>query len=284
MSVITYDKPVRDLIAQLNATGHVTHQAYRKSSVTFHHNAGRLSHQGVLDVWKTRPASTHFDVDGAGAVAQFVKINEYAWAAGNTQGNMSSIHIEMANATLAPEWRVADVTWKEAARLAGWLFARVIGTRPTKDNVFVHKHWYATACAGPYMDSVYAKLLAECQRWYDYFTKKPSTPAKPSPAKPKPAPAKKTVAQLAVEVIRGDWGNGPDRSRRLAAAGYNPAQVQAEVNARLGGRGSVRPSIALLATQVITGQWGNGTERVRRLTAAGYDAAAVQAEVNRRLR
>lgn len=44
------------------------------------------------------------------------------------------------------------------------------------------------------------------------------------------APAKKSVDEVAKEVLRGDWGNGADRKKRLEAAGYNYAQVQAAVN------------------------------------------------------
>jgi hypothetical protein len=101
-----------------------------------------------------------------------------------------------------------------------------------------------------------------------------------------PAPARKSVDQLAQEVIDGKWGNNPERSRRLQAAGYSATQVQAAVNRRLGSSGSgraVRLSVEALADQVINQQWGNGTERRRRLTAAGYNYNAVQAEVNRRL-
>ena len=35
-------------------------------------------------------------------------------------------------------------------------------------------------------------------------------------------------------VIRGDYGNGEERKRRLANEGYNYALVQNEVNRRLG--------------------------------------------------
>lgn len=44
------------------------------------------------------------------------------------------------------------------------------------------------------------------------------------------APAKKTVEQLADEIVRGLWGNGSEREKRLAEAGYNYAEVQAYVN------------------------------------------------------
>lgn len=106
--------------------------------------------------------------------------------------------------------------------------------------------------------------------------------ASPSPA----TPSRLTVTQVAREVIAGHYGNEPQRSARLQAAGYNPAQVQAEVNRLMGAPAAKLPtrlSVSLLATQVIAGQWGNGPTRAQRLTAAGYDAAAVQAEVNRRL-
>ncbi|MCI8967520.1 MAG: hypothetical protein HFH75_08055 [Lachnospiraceae bacterium] len=36
--------------------------------------------------------------------------------------------------------------------------------------------------------------------------------------------------QIACEVVAGKWGNGADRKKRLGAAGYNYAQVQAAVN------------------------------------------------------
>lgn len=40
----------------------------------------------------------------------------------------------------------------------------------------------------------------------------------------------KTVDQLAQEVIRGEWGNNPERRQRLEAAGYDYGAVQARVN------------------------------------------------------
>lgn len=44
------------------------------------------------------------------------------------------------------------------------------------------------------------------------------------------APATKSIDEVAKEVLRGDWGNGADRKKRLEAAGYNYTQVQAAVN------------------------------------------------------
>ena len=52
-----------------------------------------------------------------------------------------------------------------------------------------------------------------------------------SPAAPLPC----GIDSLAREVIRGHWGNGEDRVRRLSAAGHDFAAVQARVNEILRG-------------------------------------------------
>lgn len=277
MTTIAYDQPVEDLIAGLSATGHVTHTQYRKDMVTIHHNGGRLSHGGVLQVWKTRPASAHFDVDGNGAIAQYVKVNEYAWACGNTVGNQRSISIEMANSAVGGNWPVAEQTWRSAARLAGWLFARVIGTRPNRSNLVVHHFWKATECAGPYIDSILGTIIDLAGQHYDEIVGG-STPAPP-------ASGGKSLDEVVSEVIAGKWGNGEDRRHRLENAGYDYHEVQTAVNRRLGAGApsTSRLTIDELATQVIAGLWGNGVTRRQRLEGAGYNYEAVQREVNRRL-
>jgi len=198
LSTIDYDQPIENLIAGLNDTGHITHSKWKKTCVTFHHNGGRLSHQGVLNVWKVRPASAHFDVDATGAVAQYANAFEYAWACGNTVGNQRSISIEMCNKTLSPTWDVAEVTWKSAARLAAWLFVNIIGEAPSASNVLFHHDWLATACAGPYMDGVRSDLLAEVQTQYRAI-KSGNNPVNP----PKPTPTPKPTKLLDVDGYMG---------------------------------------------------------------------------------
>lgn len=43
----------------------------------------------------------------------------------------------------------------------------------------------------------------------------------------------KSIETLAKEVIKGEWGNGEERKKRLTEAGYDYAKVQAKVNALL---------------------------------------------------
>src|SRR5688572_7884386 len=281
--VAAYDKGVKNLIAGLNATGHVTHTKHRKTKVTIHHNAGRLSHEGVLEVWKTRPASAHFNVDGFGTIAQFVEMNHYAWSTGSTNGNRDSISIEHCNSQIGGDWSVSEVTWRSGARLAGWICAKVIGERPSNANIVVpHSFWKATACPGPYMNRMLGEFIRVAQQAYDFFQGGGSSPTQP------PSSGGKSVSQLADEVIAGHWGNNPERAHRLRVAGYDPAGEQAEVNRKLGGGGGsptppARKTNEQLADEVLRGVWGNGDERRRRLTEAGYNHDAVQTVVNQRL-
>lgn len=289
MTTIAYDRPVKDLIAEHNKSGHVTHKSYNKKSVTLHHNGGAgLSHEDILRIWKTRKASAHFDVDEEGDEAQYVKALEYAWATGSTIGNIETISIEMANLSNGPDWLVGEKTWRSAARLAGWLFAKVIKARPNKGNFFVHNHWKATVCAGPFIEKIWPQIMKAAQEAYDEFTKTPSTPKPPVPPAPsKPKPKRKTDHDICVEVWQGKWGSGDDRIRRLDNAGYDGDHIQRLVNQGVGRDGrKTAPvkSAAVLAAEVMAGYWGNGADRKRRLKAAGYDADAVQTEVNRRLR
>ena len=81
-------------------------------------------------------------------------------------------------------------------------------------------------------------------------------------------------------MIRGDYGNGEERKRRL---GSNYAAVQKRVNEKLAGKKpSPKPAVNIdaLADAVIRGDYGNGEERKRRL---GSNYAAVQRRVNEKL-
>ena len=57
--------------------------------------------------------------------------------------------------------------------------------------------------------------------------------------------SKKSVSELASEVLDGKWGNGDDRKKRLAGAGYNYSEVQAKVNEILN---AAKPKITVGST------------------------------------
>lgn len=77
----------------------------------------------------------------------------------------------------------------------------------------------------------------------------------------------------ALDVMAGKYGNGEERKRRLAAAGYDYWAVQNLVNGLAKGYDKV-------AREVISGKYGNDQARINALTAAGFDAKLVQDIVN----
>jgi murein DD-endopeptidase MepM/ murein hydrolase activator NlpD len=88
----------------------------------------------------------------------------------------------------------------------------------------------------------------------------------------------KTVTQIAEEVIKGLWGNGEERKKRLTLAGYDYNEVQKQVNNLVA---PPRKSEDTIAREVIKGLWGNGEERKKKLKDAGYDYKKIQAIVNK---
>lgn len=213
---IKYDKHVKNLIDELSKTRHVSHRSYKKKSVTFHHNGGvHVSHEAILNIWKTRPASAHFDVDFLGDLAQYVKEDEYAWAVGNTEGNEETISIELTNSTGAPHWEISDDTFNSGARLAGWLFAFEIKEAPSKKNVFPHQHWSATGCPGPFVMKHFDHLLDEVQKWYHHFhdeARRESVGKNPDHVEKKELNNVQKIQEAVGVKTDGEWGSATDEA------------------------------------------------------------------------
>lgn len=65
--------------------------------VVIHYNAGDLTVEGCYNVWQTREASAHYQVESSGRIGQLVWDGDMAWHAGNGTANRKSIGIEHAN-------------------------------------------------------------------------------------------------------------------------------------------------------------------------------------------
>ena len=148
--------------------------------------------------------------------------------------------------------------------------------KPTSGELYrVRKSWAdAASQIGAFV--VLENAIKVCKTGYSVFDSKGNVVY----PKVQPAPTKKSVDEIAREVIRGDWGNGSDRTKRLSAAGYDANAVQNRVNEILGGSSTPKKSIDEVAREVIRGEWGNGADRKNRLVAAGYNYDAVQKRVN----
>ena len=148
--------------------------------------------------------------------------------------------------------------------------------KPTSGELYrVRKSWADVASQiGAFV--VLENAIKVCKTGYSVFDSKGNVVY----PKAQPAPTKKSVDEIAREVIRGDWGNGSDRTKRLSSAGYDANAVQNRVNEILGGSSTPKKSIDEVAREVIRGEWGNGADRKNRLVAAGYNYDAVQNRVN----
>lgn len=85
----------------------------------------------------------------------------------------------------------------------------------------------------------------------------------------KPANNKKSIDDLVLETLLGEYGTGIDRKRML---GNNYKKVQNRIN-----------KLYKVADEVIAGKWGNGSNRKQALKDAGYPYDIVQRIVNNKL-
>ena len=200
--------------------------------------------------------SAHYVVE-AGKVARMVSEADTAWHAGHWGYNQQSIGIECNPRNTEADRRTIGALIDDIQRRHGKL--TIIG----------HKDCSATSCPGNYYPP--AKTLAP----YIGNRSAGSAPA------PTPAPTG-DIETLARAVIRGDYGNGEERRRRL---GDKYPAVQKRVNQIVDGGSSAPvapvpapvPDVETLARAVIRGDYGNGEERHRRL---GDKYAVVQKRVN----
>lgn len=109
------------------------------------------------------------------------------------------------------------------------------GTRPRVKwwKFYCMWQWTSTGRLNGYSGNLDCNVFYGDGATWDKYAGKSGTASKPAPA---PAPARKSNEVIAQEVINGAWGNGEDRKKRLTAAGYNYAVVQAIVNKKMAAR------------------------------------------------
>lgn len=231
----------------------VTH--YTGTNASAHNNLVYFSRPGAK-------CSAHYFVDTDGGIYQSVAEENTAWHAGNWAVNTHSIGIEVVSA--GSDFTEAQI---EALRvLVGELKAKY---QIPDANVIRHFDVTGKRCPAPYVDNgKWQALKARILGGGAY-----------APAPQAPAPTQ-SIAELAAAVLRGEYGNGEERKRRLGA---NYAAVQAEVNRILGAKSAPapqKPDIEALANAVIRGEYGNGETRKQKLGVWYHE---VQARVNQKL-
>ena len=167
-----WDKLEADENLILN-THYTPGRAGRKiNKVVLHHNGGNLSIRGCYDVWQTREASAHYQVDARGRIGQLVWDTDTAWHAGDYDANCTSIGIEHADISTSP-WRISDATLDNGAHLVAAICkAYGLGRPQYGRNVFFHRDFSPTECPASIAGSQRDAYMRRAQEWYDRMTGK----------------------------------------------------------------------------------------------------------------
>lgn len=137
------------------------------NKILVHHNCGNLSVKDCYDVWQTRAASAHYQVDANGVVGQLVWDADTAWHAGNWDANTTSIGIEHADISNSP-WQISEATLDNGAHLVAALCHYYKLGRPAwRVNVFPHNAFSSTECPASIAGTQNAAYMARAQKYYD---------------------------------------------------------------------------------------------------------------------
>lgn len=221
-----------------------------------------------------RDASANYILYGDGRLVGQVPEEYRAWTSGSWEADSYSITVEVQNSAVGGQWPVSDKAIAKLVELIADVARRYKWGSVTRDRVRGHREFAATACPGPYLWDRLSSIASQANAKLGGKTPAPVQPTAPSGS----------LDAIAQAVIRGEYGNGAERQRRL---GSRYAEVQARVNQLLGISAAPKPAakpsapnIDALADAVIRGDYGNGDERRKRL---GNNYAAVQARVNQKL-
>lgn len=135
-----------------------------------------------------------------------------------------TVHRWFANKSCPGDWlyaRLGDLAAKVTAALGS-----SSEPKPASQLYRVRKTWAdSKSQKGAFSVLANAKKCADSNKGYSVFDEngKKVYPADSSGTK-------KFIDAIAREVIRGDWGNGDERKKKLTAAGYDYSAVQKKVN------------------------------------------------------
>lgn len=215
----------------------------------------------------TNGTSANYATGSDGRTGLGVEETNRAWTSSNYINDQESITTEIANNGGAPDWHISSDAinaWLdqavETAKFYGFKKINYVekpaNITPAKvedwiktwakdDEMIITLHnWFkATICPGPYFMRQLPWLVREMnKRLSDPKYKAEAFVGEGGTATGQPIPvvtesiasaviSLKAIEVIAKEVISGAWGNGQERINKLKIAGYDPAEVQAKVNA-----------------------------------------------------
>lgn len=199
-------------------------------TITIHCVVGQATAES-LGNWfasASRKASSNYGIGFDGRIGMYVEEKDRSWCTSSSANDNRAVTIEVASDTKHP-YSVTDAAYKALIELVTDICKRngiekLIWSTKKSDrvnhkngcNMTVHRDYANKSCPGKYLYDRHAEIAAE-------VNKRLAGDASATEDV-------KSIDEIAIEVIRGKWGNGADRKSRLAAAGYDYAAVQARVN------------------------------------------------------
>ena len=181
-------------------------------------------------------SSFHAVVDKDG-VYECVLFKNAAYHAGNKEKNLKTLGFELVD-------NKPSEGYDNYIKYVAWAMHQE-GIVPTLETVLFHNEIVPTSCGSFLRNKGKAQIIADLNKYIaiakssnGVVAPKPTPKPQPNPVAPKPS-----TTQVAQEVINGAWGNDPQRSQKLASAGYNAKSVQDEVNRILGATSQPTPPI-----------------------------------------
>lgn len=143
---------------------HCTKPRQKKiTNIIIHHMAGNLSVETCGNLFNgTRGVSSNYGIGSDGRIAMYVEEKNRAWTTANPVDH-SSITIEVANNSGAPNWTVSDKAFDSLVKLCVDICKRngikeLKYTGDKNGNLLEHRMFMATACPGPYLHSKMPEL------------------------------------------------------------------------------------------------------------------------------
>lgn len=264
---------------------------HKIDTITIHCVVGQCAVEPLGELFQTKEASSNYGIGYDGKIGMYVEEKDRSWCSSDADNDNRAITIECASDTTEP-YAINNKVYKSLINLCvdickrngiselKWKADKSLIGHPDKQNMTVHR-WFnpAKSCPGTYIYSRLGEIASEVNSRLGA--------KKDTISLTKPIKTTKTIADVAAEVIRGNWGNGLERKTKLTAAGYDYDKVQAEVDRILGKSTETtkhtKKTTSDIAKEVIKGLWGNGMTRKEKLSAAGYNYDKVQAEVEKML-
>lgn len=232
--------------------------------ISIHCMAGNLSVEscGSLFAKSSRQASSNYGIGSDGRIGLYVDEANRSWCTSSRANDQRAITIEVANTVAAHPWPVSDKAYAALIKLCVDICKRngknkvvwfsdkdtALAYEPKEGEMVltVHRWFAAKACPGDDLFNNHPDIVSKVNAQIGGTTTSTTDP------EPTTTPAK-TNEEIAKEVYQGKWGNGADRKKRLTAAGYDYAAVQAIVDTLVKGTSQSTTTTTTAKTVKATG-------------------------------